>query len=95
LESLLVLLATDHSSVATRITRLLMPSYFPSNIRVQDACLRCLALVKRNPEAGAQFCRFVLSEGASPSSLMELIGVFCNVIISSTGDKVFSLFEHQ
>ncbi|CAK9229150.1 unnamed protein product [Sphagnum troendelagicum] len=86
LESLLVLLATDHSSVATRITRLLMPSYFPSNIRVQDACLRCLALVKRNPEAGAQFCRFALSEGASPSSLMELIGVFCNVIISSTVD---------
>ncbi|CAM6022437.1 unnamed protein product [Sphagnum balticum] len=86
LESLLVLLATDHSSVATRITRLLMPSYFPSNIRVQDACLRCLTLVKRNPEAGAQFCRFALSEGASPSSLMELIGVFCNVIISSTVD---------
>lgn len=86
LDLLLPSLATDHSSIATRLTRLLLPSYFPSKIPVPDACLRCLALVKKSPEAGARFCEFALAEGASPSSLLELIKVFCNAIMASAGE---------
>jgi hypothetical protein len=49
-----------------------------------------LAFVKRNPITKAQFCIFALFEKTSLFSLMEVIGVFCNVIIFLACDKAFS-----
>ncbi|KAH7566693.1 hypothetical protein JRO89_XS08G0217300 [Xanthoceras sorbifolium] len=83
LDVLLSTLANDHSQVAQKITRLLMPSYFPSKMNIEEACNRCVSLMKRSPMAGARFCEFVLSEGASLKSLMELVRVFISLVLSN------------
>ncbi|KAL5821859.1 hypothetical protein ACOSQ3_023741 [Xanthoceras sorbifolium] len=83
LDVLLSTLANDHSQVAQKITRLLMPSYFPSRMNIEEACNRCVSLMKRSPMAGARFCEFVLSEGASLKSLMELVRVFISLVLSN------------
>ncbi|KAK9749580.1 hypothetical protein RND81_02G135700 [Saponaria officinalis] len=59
-----------------------MPSYFPSKINVSEACSRVLTLIKRSPMAGARFCEFASSEGASSKSLMELTRVLIDVVLS-------------
>ncbi|KAK3224545.1 hypothetical protein Dsin_011570 [Dipteronia sinensis] len=82
LDVLLSTLANDQSQVAQKITRLLMPTYFPSRINIEEACNRCVTLMKRSPMAGARFCEFVLSEGASLKSLMELFRVLVNMVLS-------------
>ncbi|KAI9165606.1 hypothetical protein LWI28_017258 [Acer negundo] len=82
LDVLLSTLANDQSQVAQKITRLLMPTYFPSRINIEEACNRCVTLMKRSPMAGARFCEFVLSEGASLKSLMELFRVLINLVLS-------------
>ncbi|KAK2657623.1 hypothetical protein Ddye_010675 [Dipteronia dyeriana] len=82
LDVLLSTLANDQSQVAQKITRLLMPTYFPSRINIEEACNRCVTLMKRSPMAGARFCEFVLSEGAALKSLMELFRVLVNLVLS-------------
>ncbi|CAM6089519.1 unnamed protein product [Calypogeia fissa] len=73
LETLLSSLGNDNSLVAQRLTRLLLHSYFPPQVPVKEACKRCLVLLKRAPEAGAKFCKWLLVEGASPKSLLQLV----------------------
>ncbi|KAI3958927.1 hypothetical protein MKX01_023603 [Papaver californicum] len=73
LDELLSSLANDQALVAQKITRLLIPSYFPSKVVVDEACSRCITLIKRSPMAGARFCEFAMSEGSSPKSLLELV----------------------
>ncbi|XP_073006413.1 uncharacterized protein [Typha latifolia] len=85
LDTLLSSLANDHSRVAQKITRLLIPSYFPSKLTLKEACSRVVALVKRSPAAGARFCEFALSEGSSLRSLMELLRVFTGLALSRKG----------
>ncbi|OMO56491.1 Armadillo-like helical [Corchorus capsularis] len=82
LEVLLNTLANDQPSVARKITRLLMPSYFPARLPIEEACNRCVTLMKRSPLAGARFCEFALLEGASLKSLMELVKVFISLVVS-------------
>jgi len=82
LDVLLSALATDQPPVAQKITKLLIPSYFPSKVPVEEAYNRCIALVKRAPMAGARFCQFAILEGASKSHLMELVKVFLSLILS-------------
>lgn len=82
LDVLLSTLANDQSQVAQKITRLLIPSYFPSRMTIEEACNRCATLLKRNFVAGARFCEFVVSEGAPLKSLVELIRVFINLVLS-------------
>ncbi|KAL5706813.1 hypothetical protein ACHQM5_024932 [Ranunculus cassubicifolius] len=72
LDALLSSLSDDHITVAQKITRLLIPSYFPSNLSKEEACARCITLIKRSPTAGARLCEFALTEGSSPDFLMEL-----------------------
>ncbi|GKU94886.1 hypothetical protein SLEP1_g8312 [Rubroshorea leprosula] len=83
LSVLLNTLATDQSPVAQKITRLLLPSYFPSRLTTEEACNRCVTLMMRSPLAGARFCEFALLEGASPKSLMQLVKVFVGLILSN------------
>ncbi|KAK8961624.1 hypothetical protein KSP40_PGU009188 [Platanthera guangdongensis] len=73
LESLFSSLANDHERVAQKITRLLIPSYFPLTLTPKEACRRFIALMRRSPVAGARFCEFALSEGSSSKSLLELL----------------------
>ncbi|KAK7367617.1 hypothetical protein VNO80_09632 [Phaseolus coccineus] len=82
LDVLLSALASDQPLVAQKITKLLIPSYFPSKVPVEEACNRCVTLVKRAPMAGARFCKFAILEGASKSHLMELVKVFLGLILS-------------
>ncbi|CAJ1929298.1 unnamed protein product [Sphenostylis stenocarpa] len=82
LEVVLSALASDQPPVAQKITKLLLPSYFPSKVPVEEACNRCITLVKRAPMAGARFCKFAILEGASKSHLMELVKVFLSLILS-------------
>ncbi|ESW28714.1 hypothetical protein PHAVU_002G011500 [Phaseolus vulgaris] len=82
LDVLLTALASDQPLVAQKITKLLIPSYFPSKVPVEEACNRCITLVKRAPMAGARFCKFAILEGASKSHLMELVKVFLGLILS-------------
>ncbi|TKY70655.1 Condensin-2 complex subunit G2 [Spatholobus suberectus] len=82
LELLLSALARDQPPVAQKITKLLLPSYFPSKLPIEEACNRCITLVKRDPMAGARFCQFALLEGASKSHLTELVKVFLSFILS-------------
>ncbi|XP_062211812.1 uncharacterized protein LOC133912875 [Phragmites australis] len=85
LGTLLSSLANDHSRVAQKITKLLIPSYFPSKLTPKEACARCIALIKRSPTAGARFCEFALSEGSSPRSIVELIKFSITLALSRTG----------
>lgn len=82
IDILLSTLANDQSQIAQKITRLLLPSYFPSRININEACNRCVTLMKRSPIAGARFCEFVTSEGASLDSVMELVKVFVRLVLS-------------
>ncbi|XP_031261940.1 uncharacterized protein LOC116120144 [Pistacia vera] len=82
LDVLLSTLANDQSQVAQKITRLLMPSYFPSRMNIEEACNRCVTLLKRSSVAGARFCEFAVSEGAPLKSLVKLVGVFINLVLS-------------
>ncbi|KAF8406207.1 hypothetical protein HHK36_008292 [Tetracentron sinense] len=82
LDALLSTLANDQPPVAQKITRLLIQSYFPSKVTLEEACNRCVTLIKRSPMAGARFCEFALSEGASMTSLMELLRVIVRLVLS-------------
>lgn len=94
LDLLLSTLASDQPLIGQKITKLLMPSYFPSKVTVEEACNRCVTLIKRSPIAGARFCEFSLSEGASLHSLMELVKVCISLVLSRNildGDQIDGL----
>ncbi|RID55317.1 hypothetical protein BRARA_G02585 [Brassica rapa] len=82
LDVLLSVLASDQTHVAKGIVRLLMPSYFPSRKRAEEACTRCRTLINRNPLAGARFCEFLVSLGATLQSARQLVGFFLDSILS-------------
>lgn len=79
---LLSVLASDQTHVAKGIARLLIPSYFPSRKRAEEACQRCRTLINRNPKAGARFCEFLVSLGATVQSILHLVGFFLNSVLS-------------
>ncbi|KAF9621200.1 hypothetical protein IFM89_016694 [Coptis chinensis] len=85
LDGLLSTLSDDQPAVAQKITRLLIPSYLPSNVSMEESCRRFVTLVKRSPMAGARFCEFALTEGSSPKSLMELVRVCICLALSPKG----------
>lgn len=85
IDTLLSSLANDHPRIARKLTKLLIPSYFPSKLPVKEACSRCIALLKRSPAAGARFCEFALSEGSSSKSLLELVKVCISLSLSPKG----------
>ncbi|XP_057761176.1 uncharacterized protein LOC130981617 [Arachis stenosperma] len=82
LDSLLSILASDQPPVAQKITKLLMPSYFPSKVPIEEACNRCITLMRRSPMGGAIFCKFAILEGAPKDHLMELIKAFMSLVLS-------------
>ncbi|XP_058778063.1 uncharacterized protein LOC131652268 [Vicia villosa] len=82
LNLLLSELASDQPLVAQKITKLLIPSYFPSVVPIEEACNRCITLVKRAPLAGAIFCKYAILEGVSKTRLMELVKVFLSLVLS-------------
>ncbi|KAF6139043.1 hypothetical protein GIB67_010769 [Kingdonia uniflora] len=82
LDALLSSLANDQPLVAQSITRLLVPSYFPMKASPEEACSRCITLIKKSPMAGARFCEFLLSEGSSTKSLIELFRVSITLALS-------------
>lgn len=95
LDDLLSSLADEHPSVARKITRLLMSTYFPSQKMISEACNRCIVLIKRSPVAGARFCEFALLEGSSIKSLTELFDTIINILISAknlSSEQVDGLF---
>lgn len=79
---LLSMLASDQPPVAQKITKLLIPSYFPLKVPIEEACNRCVTLVKRSPIAGARFCEFAMLEGPSKKHLMELVKIFLRLVLS-------------
>ncbi|KAK4841081.1 hypothetical protein QYF36_025221 [Acer negundo] len=108
LDVLLSTLANDQSQVAQKITRLLMTTYFPSKINIEESCNRCVTVMKRSPMAGARvLVNLVLSDNKLDTDQIEgfLVGVanLCNSLASEscylnalkelfTGDKVKCLF---
>lgn len=82
LDLILSTLSNDQPPVARKITRLLMSSYFPFKASIEEACNRCVILIKRSPMAGARFCEFAALEGASLESLLELVRVFFTLVLS-------------
>ncbi|KAL1538508.1 hypothetical protein AAHA92_27249 [Salvia divinorum] len=83
LDVLISALVDDQPVIARKITRLLVPSYFPSKVTEEEACKRVITLMKRSPTAGARFCEFVALEGASLRSLMRLFKIFIGLTVSS------------
>ncbi|XP_056687573.1 uncharacterized protein [Spinacia oleracea] len=83
LDVLLTTLANDQPPVAQKIVRLLLPSYFPAKVKIEEACTRTITLIERSPLAGARFCEFLSSEGASSKSLTELVRVLTDIILAS------------
>ncbi|XP_038881151.1 uncharacterized protein LOC120072745 [Benincasa hispida] len=83
LDVLLTVLAHDQPIISQKITRLLMPSYFPTKVSTKEACSRCITLIKRSPMAGARFCEFAASEGASLKSIVELVRALIDLVSSS------------
>ncbi|KAL9261005.1 Condensin-2 complex subunit G2-like protein [Drosera capensis] len=82
LDALLTTLTNDQPLVAQKITRLLLPSYFPSKVSPAEACNRFITLIKRSPAAGARFCEFAESEGASKKALIELVVMLINMALA-------------
>lgn len=82
LDTLLSVLANDQPPVAQKLTKLLIPSYFPLKMPVEEACNRCVTLVKRSPIAGARFCNLAMSEGLSKRHLVELVKIFLSLVLS-------------
>lgn len=82
LDVLLSTLANDQAVVGQKITKLLLPSYFPTTVTPEEACQRCVTLIRRSPLAGARFCEFALSEGASPQLLHTLFKVLIALVLS-------------
>lgn len=82
LDTLLSVLANDQPPVAQKLTKLIIPSYFPLKVPVEEACNRCVTLVKRSPIAGARFCKFAMSEGPSRKHLVELVKIFLGLVLS-------------
>ncbi|KAF3438653.1 hypothetical protein FNV43_RR21417 [Rhamnella rubrinervis] len=82
LDMILSTLSNDQSSVAQKITRLLMSSFFRFKASIQEACNRCVILIKRSVMAGARFCEFAALEGASLESLLELVRVLFTLVLS-------------
>ncbi|KAI4315064.1 hypothetical protein L6164_027911 [Bauhinia variegata] len=82
LDILLSVLANDLPPVAQKITEVLLPSYFPSKVSIEEACSRCVTLIRRSPTAGARFVKFACLEGASKRHLMELVKVFMSLLMS-------------
>lgn len=82
IDLLLSTLANDQPMIGQKITKLLLPSYFPSKVNLKEACNRCVALIKRSPLAGARFCEFAVSEGTSLQSWMELLKILISLIVS-------------
>uniref|UniRef100_A0A7N0V790 Condensin-2 complex subunit G2 n=1 Tax=Kalanchoe fedtschenkoi TaxID=63787 RepID=A0A7N0V790_KALFE len=82
LDKLLLALATDQPAVAQKVTRLLIPSYFPSKVTVEEACARCVILMRREPKAGARFCEFIVAEEVSLRSLLQLVSGFVDMVLS-------------
>ncbi|KAL8158688.1 hypothetical protein V2J09_000225 [Rumex salicifolius] len=94
LDMLLNALADDEPLIAQKITQLLIPSYLPSKVGIPEACNRCLTLVKRSPKAGARFCEFASSEGASRKSLTEFAKVLlCSVLSAGKSDQIGGLLS--
>lgn len=90
------MLANDQPQVAQKITRLLMPSYFPLRVNVEEACNRCVTLIKRSPIAGARFCEFAAAEGAPLKYLMELFRVLINLVLfpeNMTEDQIEGVLD--
>lgn len=83
LDVLFSTLADDQPIIARKTTKLLLPSYFPSKVTEEEACKRFITLFKRSPTAGARFCEFAASEGASLRSLMKLFKTFIGLTMSS------------
>lgn len=83
LDVLVSALANDQPVIARKITKLLIPSYFPSKVTEEEACKRIITLIKRSPAAGARFCEFVALEAASLSSLMRLFKISIGLTVSS------------
>lgn len=82
LDVLISALADDQPVIARKITKLLIPSYFPSKVTEEEACKRVITLIKRSPKGGARFCEFVALEGASLGSLMRLFKFFISLTVS-------------
>ncbi|CAN0917845.1 Condensin-2 complex subunit G2 [Linum grandiflorum] len=82
LDALLSTLVNDQSQICQKITRLLIPSYLPSKVNEGEACSRCITLIKRSPMAGARFCEFAVSEGASLKHAMELVQGLIEFVLS-------------
>ncbi|GFP90284.1 condensin-2 complex subunit g2 [Phtheirospermum japonicum] len=83
IDALFSILADDQPIIARKITKLLIPSYFPSKVTEEEACKRCITLIKRSPTAGARFCEFAAAEGASLRSLMKLFKTLIGLALSS------------
>ncbi|KAM3306131.1 hypothetical protein P3S67_013001 [Capsicum chacoense] len=82
IDLLLSTLANDQPMIGQKITKLLLPSYFPLKVNVKEACNRCVTLIKRSPLAGARFCEFAVSEETSLQSWMELLKILISMIVS-------------
>ncbi|TYK12815.1 ARM repeat superfamily protein, putative isoform 1 [Cucumis melo var. makuwa] len=83
LDVLLTVLAHDQPIISQKITRLLMPSYFPTKVSIEEACSRCITLIRRSPMAGARFCEFAASQGASLKSIVQLVRTLIDLVSSS------------
>lgn len=82
IDLLLSTLANDQPMIGQKLTKLLLPSYFPSKVNLREACKRCVTLLKRCPLAGARFCEFAVSEGISLQSWMELLKILISLVVS-------------
>ena len=67
LDVLLTVHAHDQPIISKKITRLLMSSYFPTKVSIEEA----------------RFCEFAASEGASLKSIVEPVRALINLVSSS------------
>ncbi|KAG8384462.1 hypothetical protein BUALT_Bualt04G0120300 [Buddleja alternifolia] len=76
-------LANDLLLIARKITKLFIPSYFPSKVTEEEAFKSCITLINRSPTVGARFFEFAATERASLRSIMKLFKVIIGLTLSS------------
>eukprot|EP00232_Nephroselmis_pyriformis_P015184 CAMPEP_0182884986 /NCGR_PEP_ID=MMETSP0034_2-20130328/19337_1 /TAXON_ID=156128 /ORGANISM="Nephroselmis pyriformis, Strain CCMP717" /LENGTH=877 /DNA_ID=CAMNT_0025018231 /DNA_START=21 /DNA_END=2651 /DNA_ORIENTATION=+ len=81
-EKLLDSLESDQAPVASRIARLLLPSYLPPAAGPEEAAGRLLMLFSQHPGAAAAMCRHAPAVGADPSVCWDVVELLRDHLIA-------------
>jgi len=84
MDAILSWLATERDAkTAVKLTKLLLPTYFPGGAALAEAARRLMSLAEASPAAAAAFARRMAAAGAPRSALKALAALMAAVLSAS------------